>query len=724
MAETAGKPLPQEHSSEARHGIGWGWLLTIVLVALVYRGLCFSFLHDHPLFTHPVVDAAYHDAWARRIVCGDWLGHGPDDVFKPPLYPYLLAAIYAVVGRHLHLVQWAQFVLGSVSCVFVAVLAARLLRRTAGILAGLISALYAPFVFFELQLLTPAISIFLNLAAMLLLVPPPDRTGRCGFVRCMCAGVVIGLSAGVRPDVVLPAMAVVFYLMGRLSRTSWRLPVVNGAWILAGFLVAVLPISSRNYWIARAVIPISSNAGVNFYVGNVAATNGTSAVPVGLRWERLVAQVPQEVLERPADASRWWRATAWRQMRADLGATSARLGRKLAAFWNGREFRNNISFHFMQEFCWPMRWSFGQYGLILPLAMCGLVALGRERWSRRDTLPICGTWVAGYLIIGLAFFVTARFRLPAVPFLIVPAAWTVTRVVRAIGRRQLNVLAWYSVGIVTVAVISHPSWFGSAQGRWTRDYVNLGNSLRAAGGLRDAQQAYRQALGLQSDDPDANYLLARLLLPSAPSQALDHLKEALRVLPDSPDLLLTTGKAYLALGQPDQARQTLNDLIKLSKTSNLWPKRAAWATAHITLARLESAQAATHWRQAWKIDPRTAAEASFLQRRDLDRVLATFRDEATEKTWDWYAQANHGMALLELGRSSEAVTAFRAAVRLAPERDALRFHLARALLGADQRAEAAAVLDQLYQTLPDCSLRRRVAQARQQLTATTAPSHR
>lgn len=705
----------QERPGGPHGGVGRGWLLGIFLAALAYRALCFSAVGDHPLFRYPVIDAGAHDAWARRIAAGDWLGHGPDDVFKPPLYPYFLATLYGLFGRDIALVQWAQYLLGSASCVLVAVLGGRLLGPAAGRLAGFLSAAYAPYVFFECQLLTPALSNLLNVAAVVLLVA---REGFPGRRRLVAAGALLGLSAGARPDVLLPAALVLLGLGFHHRRSPWR-QLAWGA-VCVGVPVAGVPaaIAVRNYSITGQFILVSSNGGINFYTGNSSAADGVSAVPVGLRWERLVARVPQKVLERPAAASRWWSRAAWREIRAAPGAALARLGRKALAFWSRREFRNNICYHFMQRVAWPLRVSPLQFAVVLPLAVCGAIGLWRSKVAmERLATRLCVLWVAGYWVGGIAFFVTARFRLPAVPFLILPAAWGVLRIVDAARQGRWRSLGGYAAAVLLVGAVSWPMWLGPPRDGWVRDYVNLGNSLVEAGDRRGAQQAYRRALECQADDADAHYMLARSLLQDRPAEAIEHFEAAQRAMPDAPDVLLSLAEARLAQGDAAHARELLEELLRLAETSNLWPRRAAWATAHVRLADLEAAEASDHWEKAWAIDPRTAAEAAFLHRRELSRALDVFLAEARKTPWDWYAHANCGTLLLELGRAREAAAAYRRAVRLAPEREALRFHLARALLLAGERDEAARLLDGLLGQLPPCPLRGQVEQLRGQVGA-------
>jgi tetratricopeptide (TPR) repeat protein len=688
--------------------LGLKWAIIIFFLSIAYRALCFSVVHEEPLLNYPVVDADYHYHWAQRIVAGDFFGHGPDDVFKPPLYAYFLAGWVFAAGKSIGLIQWVQYVLGALSCLIAAIIGSRFMGQKVGRMVGILSALYAPYAFFESQLLTPALSIFLNLAALQLLVQeniePPSW-------HALVSGVLFGLSAGVRPDVLLPAIClnIFLFLLWYYRTGSLGASLSRVVWVSVGLIAMILPITIRNWMITNQFVLVSSNAGINFYTGNSDGSDGISAIPVGLRWERLVSRVPQPVLEQPAQASLWWITQTLKEIKAHPNSTIQRVAKKALALFNGREFRNNICYHFMQERTWPFRFPFIQYKLVLPLAICGLLfLLPKSGPMKQPMLIFVVIWLFGFWVLGVIFFVTARYRIPLVPILMIPAGWTLVQIASAIRNRQWPDLGKYVAVICIVGSLVWPSWFGRPQRDWAKDYVNLGNARISSGDLIGAERAYRQALTIQ-DDPDAHFLLSRVLLKRRRTQsALRHLESAQMLLPDSPDLLLTSGQAFLMSGQPHQARRTFYRLINLSKKCNLWPKRSEWALSHSLLADLEPRLAAEHWEKAWLIHPPTAAEVSFRQRTNMPRVLQTFRTEAEKKPWDWYAQANYGLVLLETGESEQAAKYLRVASTQAPDKYGLRFQLARALAQSGMQNEAAGILKELLDKLPYDGLRRNV----------------
>lgn len=481
----------------------------------------------------------------------------------------------------------------------------------------------------------------------------------------------------------------------------------------------ILPITLRNARLTGEFIPVASYSGLNFYTGNAAQADGFSAVAVGLRWERLVSRVPQPILEHPARASRWWTDRTLEEMAAAPGQALTRLGEKALALGNSREFRNNICYHFIQAEAWPLRLPFLQFSVLFPLAICGLVSLWRSSVPRAwFTLCLILIWALGYGVAGVLFFISARYRLPAIPLLMVAAGFASVQIAADLPGRRWGALALRAAALLAAGLLSWPMWFGRPEPDWVRDYVNLGNACLKAGNVSRAEQAFRRALTIQ-DDPDAHYLLANILLNRRKTpEAILHLEAARRVIPDSPDLLFLSAKAHLDSRQPLVARQMLHQLLDLATTSNLWPRRQSWAMAHLMLGDLEASRVAEHRAMAWAIDPPTSAEFFFLRREDMARVLETFQREAEDKPWDWYAQANYGLGLLEKGYPGQALGPLRRAAKLAPNKEGLRFELARALAATGKKDEALAVLARLLQTLPECPLRLKVKSLQAQLRTT------
>ena len=86
----------------------------VFVLALALRLIHLFEIVDQPWFAMTLGDALAYDEWAREIAGGDGLG---DRIFyQAPLYPYFLAAIYALAGHDLLVVRIVQALLGSAAC--------------------------------------------------------------------------------------------------------------------------------------------------------------------------------------------------------------------------------------------------------------------------------------------------------------------------------------------------------------------------------------------------------------------------------------------------------------------------------------------------------------------------------------------------------------------------------------------------------------------------------
>jgi len=68
-------------------------LAGVLLVAFTVRLIYVWQYRSNPLFEHPVMDALYHDRWARDFAAGRSFMEGMP-FFRAPLYPWLLGLCY------------------------------------------------------------------------------------------------------------------------------------------------------------------------------------------------------------------------------------------------------------------------------------------------------------------------------------------------------------------------------------------------------------------------------------------------------------------------------------------------------------------------------------------------------------------------------------------------------------------------------------------------------
>lgn len=683
----------------------WRWLLVIFVVAMAYRGLYFLNVQQNPLFLNPVIDAEQHHAWAQRISSGSILGSGPDDVFKPFLYPLFLGGVYYLCGPDITVIQWFQFFLGSLSASLTALLCAVLIGKRAGIIAGFVCALYAPFLFFEGQLLTPSICIFINLILALMLIRASPSWGKIGLLG--------GIAAGFRPDILAPlAFVCCFRLLYFARAEGVRKAVIKTVFLAAGFLAIAIPLTARNYAITGQWVIFSSNAGINFYTGNAPAADGVSAIPTGLAWEQIISTVPEEIMHEPASVSKLWFSRGFHVIAQDPIAWLKLIGKKAFVFFNGLEFRNNIGYSWFREDVPFLKIPFIQYWPVSALAVLGmcLCFVRRQRIPERTILLL---WIAGYFVVGLTFFVTARFRLPAVPFIIIFGTWASYWLYRRCAGSVKGIVQ--SVFLVALLFgVTYPGWIESTKGANSRDYINLGNVLRKNGEPQKAISAYKKAYGMNPQEAEGWFLAGTTYLKlNRPEQAIDHLTRAASLCPAGADIMLNLGSAHFLKGNANQAEDQYRALIERDKKINLYHKRGSVARAHIGLWRIYSMQGKTveakkQMEHAWQVDEQVAAEYSVINGLELERAAGVLERLTQEEPWNWYPRANLGIAYFKMGRFDQAAAELKESAGLRGSLPGVRFHLGLALINSGKKAEGLEILERLLDELPESNLRNQV----------------
>jgi tetratricopeptide (TPR) repeat protein len=401
-------------------------LAGIFLVALALRLVVIAQVSAAPFFDDPFGDPLLYYQRALGILRGDWLG---TEVFfhSSPPYPFFIALALRVSGRSLFFVHAAQAVVSAANCVLIALLAKRLGGGRAGAaLAGFGAALYATLAFFDADLLMISLTLFFADLALLLLIACRERDRA---LLGLGAGVAFGLAALDKTNLLTFApLAALFLASGLALRPpAWRLR--PAALFLAGVVVVILPVTARNWAVGRDLVLVSSNGGVNFFIGNNPAADGTFSTPPGSGLQDAflgpsslaAAERALGRKLRPSEASRYWGGRALAFFREQPGAALRLLGRKVLLLVNRYEIPNHMNVAFIAtEFAPVLGWMPVGFGLVAPLALAGILLLWRRGLPPAGRLLVA--FILCYVATLVAFFITERYRLPIVPPLIAFAA--------------------------------------------------------------------------------------------------------------------------------------------------------------------------------------------------------------------------------------------------------------------------------------------------------------
>ncbi|HWC12290.1 MAG TPA: hypothetical protein VG455_13845 [Acidimicrobiales bacterium] len=215
------------------------------LAALVVRVLyVLSVLRDYT----PVSDAYHYHTIAIEVAAGHGVAHTyPFDflhhtAWRPPLYPLLLGAVYAVTGPKVGAAQALNVVLGTAVVLMAAIVAWRLAGRWAGVVAGGLAAVYPPLVFNDGPPLSEPLGLLLLLATVLLLI---ER--RAGW-----AGVASGL-------LVLSRASAQFFVVSLIGWVLWRLGWRRALAYVGCVALVLAPWVGRNWIRMGSPVLVTSN---------------------------------------------------------------------------------------------------------------------------------------------------------------------------------------------------------------------------------------------------------------------------------------------------------------------------------------------------------------------------------------------------------------------------------------------------------------------------------
>ena len=380
------------------------WIVALALAARLAAVLVFGF--GHPGTSNDA--GAYHDIAANLVTRHEYVTNADPphrldlpNATRPPLTPWLLAAVYLVTGPNWRAGQLAMVFLGAAGCVMIALLGRKLFGDPVGLVAGTLSAVYPFFVFVSSMPLTENLAVVLYVAVVILILNFLERQR---MVDALGAGVVLGLAALNKPTILaaVPLLGGWLLLTSRGGpRTAFPLTLV----LLAGTLATLLPWTVRNYLVLGAVFPVTTQAGAALYMANgFHADFPISRLEDGATgwYDRPGSGIDVEGLS-PVEADRIRSAAAWRFIREHPAKFLEQSGRKMRVFWGAYP-------HFLHRASWRV---------VALLSLAG-VYLTRRSWHR--LMPVY-LLIAQTALVHALFTALPRYRMSIEPFLLVFAAY-------------------------------------------------------------------------------------------------------------------------------------------------------------------------------------------------------------------------------------------------------------------------------------------------------------
>jgi len=458
---------------DLRRGHVVGMAILLVVFFLLRGGAWREFSHTI-FYTHPLLDAYHYDQVARAVAEGRW--QQDQAFFMGPGYPYALGITYAIFGPEPWVGRAFNLLCSMATLALILGLGWRIRGAVAGFAGAALWALYRPAIFYEQTLLMEVLAGTLGVATVAMAVawfaPERDREGegrepssRRLLVGGLVCGLLLGLAALTRATILAfaPFLAVWVFLRVRnagtspevantqeadKSRSKGRRKLsrrekrrrgrdmirtqrakriafgVTGA-LVAGIVVGGLPAVIHNVRAEPGFVAITSNGGINLYIGNNPLARGYFNVPPGINTEQdpRGARLAEKTLGRKdlssAEVSAWWSGLARTWIRDHPGRFLVNTARKAALLFTGGEIPQIYHPGAMRESLSFLRWPLATFLWLIPLAAVGFAWGLRRSFPDRPIVWLLFWYLIAFVGSLLPFFVTGRYRLPLIPVLCV-----------------------------------------------------------------------------------------------------------------------------------------------------------------------------------------------------------------------------------------------------------------------------------------------------------------
>jgi len=634
------KYTKKKKADEKKHFHRLSWkhnlvlILILVLISFLFRFIYYLDINDTPYFlpTGEGLDQNTYIEWAKDIKNGEIIGSG---VFNfAPLYPYILSVIFLLTNNNLNYAILVQVLFCSLGSILVFLIGSKLFDRWSGFFAGIIYAAYGALIFFTLQFLGESVVILLLLFSLYFIVEGRESLSRRHF---FLSGLFIGIASLGRPNLLIIPFFILLlwgYQEIKKDRNFRKLYIIY----LLGFIIAILPVTVRNMVMAKDFVLITSHGGINFYLGNNSNATGTLSMPEevpptqkgAVEYSEKIAESEKGKPLKPSEISFYWMKKGFKFIiKNPINYVLLEL-KKMILFFNSYEIPLDSNYSIYKDRFNSLKFTIG-YWLIAPLSLFGMFIVRRKRKKDLEVL----LYFLGIFVSVILFYVSSRYRITAVPILMIYAGFSVKYIFDILKKKKINKNIMNVFVLLLLVIFVNINVEGKSRKMYDSiSKYNLGNSFINNGDIEGGIELYKDALRLNSEWTPARLSLAAAYNLKAVNamdnneynNAINYLKRAIELDNNVPEYYFNKGNAYIKLEKFEKAVQSFKKAIEISPDytkglTNLGVAYSIWGLKEENLNYIQEAM--KYLKKSLKIDknqPKAKEILMFLQNEYLKKL--------------------------------------------------------------------------------------------------------
>jgi len=403
------------------------WVLPLILIlSCIIR---IAWIVYYP--TNPYADSIWYFRNASELAAGQGFvysieSHKPLAAW-PVGYPVFLALFYLITGPSIFIAKILNVLL-SVLCVFMTYIVAKhIFNHKVGVLSALLLAFFPGMIVYSSLVASDLLFMTMTTACFIIFLKSQIKT-RPGkkypgeYIYAFWLGIVNGLTSLIRSTglILFPFWIIMEWLLGYKARGLMLLKWT--AAIAVGIMVILSPWIVRNYIHFNAFIPVSTNGGANFWIGNNPNAFGGYMWPKDVKQNPLIDLVGSETVIDKIGYSLGLQFIKANPLRA-LQLIPAKIFYLLNSNDFGLHWNKLSALSDHQNGTGNRAYAYTNlvYLVMVVLAIIGIGTL--IIYSKFELLTWSGIFFSVYwIIIHLPFFGQDRFMMPAWPFLSIYAA--------------------------------------------------------------------------------------------------------------------------------------------------------------------------------------------------------------------------------------------------------------------------------------------------------------